>query len=101
MIEDPEIAWKSAVFSEVQRNGAHGQSIRTARYRFTEWTPLDGEDAAEFELYDLERDPREYDNLAAVPEQQGNRYRLAKMLRAGWRAAMPGSAMASPTGESE
>ena len=101
VIEDPEIAWKSAVFSEVQRNGAHGRSIRTARYRFTEWTPLDGEDAAEFELYDLERDPREYDNLAAVPEQQGNRYRLAKMLRAGWRAAMPGSAMASPTGESE
>lgn len=89
VIEDPRVAWKSAVFSEVQRNGAHGRSIRTERYRYTEWTPLEGDGDAEFELYDLERDPKEYTNLAGVPDQGRNRDRLAKMLSAGWRAALP------------
>ncbi len=95
VIEDPRIPWKSAVFSEVQRNGAHGRSIRTARYRFTEWTPLEGDGTAEFEFYDLERDPKEYNNLANAPGQQGNRDRLAKMLRAGWRSALPVMGMPS------
>ena len=33
--------------------------------------------------------PKEYENLAAIPEQQVNRGRLAKMLSAGWRGALP------------
>ena len=89
VIEDPWVAWKNAVFSEVQRNGSHGRSIRTARYRFTEWAPLEGDGAAECEPYDLKHDPKESENLAAIPEQQVNRGRLAKMLSAGWRGALP------------
>ena len=90
VLEDPDIPWKSAIFSEVQRRGAHGRSVRTARHRFTEWTPLEGDGDPEFELYDLENDPKEYDNLAGVPEHQSTMDRLAAVLKNGWKAALPG-----------
>ena len=89
VIDNPETEWKSAIFSEVQRNRAHGRSVRTARYRFTEWKPLEGDGSKEFELYDLERDPKEYTNLAELPENREIRDRLAGMLEAGWKAALP------------
>jgi iduronate 2-sulfatase len=50
-----------------------GRSIRTDRYRFTEW------DQGDFgvELYDYERDPDEFTNLAPDPEKA----ELVKKLR--------------------
>lgn len=89
LLENPERPWKRAVFSEAQRNGAHGRSVRTARYRFTEWTPLEGDGEPEYELYDLERDPQEFENLALRSEHRELREQLTASLRAGWRAALP------------
>ncbi len=91
VLEDPDIPWKSAIFSEVQRNGAHGRSVRTARHRYTEWTPLDGDGDSEFELYDLANDPKEYDNLVGDPAHQPTMGRLAGVLKKGWGAALPGA----------
>ena len=85
---DPARPWKNAVFSEARRS-AHGSSIRTARYRYTEWAPLSGEGPVQRELYDLETDPREFDNLAADPAYETLREDLATRLEAGWRAALP------------
>ncbi len=42
LLRDLGTPWKSAVFSEAQRNGAHGRSVRTARCRYTEWIPMNG-----------------------------------------------------------
>ena len=97
VLEDPDVPWKSAIFSEVQRNGAHGRSVRTARYRYTEWTPLQGDADAEFELYDLANDPKEYDNLAGSPEHQPAIDSLATVLKDGWQAAVPGAEAAEGT----
>ena len=41
-----------------------GYSIRTDRYRYTEW----GGGEFGVELYDYQQDPQEFDNLAAYDE---------------------------------
>ena len=54
------------------KNGTMGWSIRTPRYRYTEWRaadfsadkPVFGDQAKAFELYDYESDPLERENLA-------------------------------------
>ena len=54
-----------------------GYSLRTNRYRYTEWGP-DGVDGAE--LYDHQTDPQELRNLATVAEHAATVQRLARML---------------------
>ena len=92
LLDDPDLPWKSAAFSESKREGFHGRTLRTQRYRYTEWTPLaatSGE--TQRELYDLEQDPFEYENLALDPGRRAVVEELSRRLRAGWRAALPES----------
>jgi arylsulfatase A-like enzyme len=57
---------------------ANGYSIRTPRYRFTQW----GENGAEgAELYDHSTDPQELNNLASRPDQSETIARLAAHLQ--------------------
>ena len=89
LLEEPETPWKSAAFSEARRNRTHGRSVRTARYRYTEWVPMEGGGETEYELYDLDADPKEFNNLEALQDQVEIRKRLAEVLSAGWEAARP------------
>jgi uncharacterized sulfatase len=90
LLEDPGRQWKSAAFSESKREGFHGRTLRERRYRYTEWTPLPGTDGETLrELYDLEEDPFEYDNLAANVTHSAVVVELSRRLEAGWRAAVP------------
>ena len=57
-----------------------GQSVRTERWRYTEW---DG--GAGAELYDHEQDPQELHNLAAEPGQA----RIVEQMQALLRQAHP------------
>ncbi|HIE99947.1 MAG: sulfatase [Fuerstiella sp.] len=58
---------------------SNGYSIRTVRYRYTEW----GDDGAGGnELYDHQSDPEEMHNLAGAVEQAGVVEQLSRMLRA-------------------
>lgn len=93
LIENPDRPWKKAAFSQYPRTArdvgrAMGYSIRTERYRLTEWK-VPGTDFHEVELYDYETDPNESVNLASRPEHKAVVARLTKMLHAGWRAALP------------
>lgn len=90
LLENPDRDWKSAAFSESRREGFHGRTLREKRYRYTEWTPLPGTDGETMrELYDLDEDPFEYDNLAANAAHDAVVAELSRRLEAGWRAALP------------
>jgi len=68
LLEDPKRAWTRPAITQVQRRAGGqpfmGRSVRTERWRYTEWD--EGRQGAE--LYDHDADPHEYRNLAADPK---------------------------------
>jgi len=93
LIENPQRPWKKAAFSQYPhgmkgRGQMMGHSLRTDRYRLTEWLSKDkGE--GEIELYDYQTDPGENVNIAGRPENAELVKQLTKLLHDGWRAALP------------
>ena len=86
VIEQPDRPWKTAVFSQFGGSAHGGISIRTQRYRYTEW----GKNGSRgIELYDYEVDPDETVNIATQPENAELVTHLSERLHAGWRAALP------------
>jgi uncharacterized sulfatase len=89
LLDDPRATWNKAAYTQVDRSGAQfgqatapttngpptqaqraaprptftGRSVRTERWRYTEWD----EGRRGVELYDHDKDPREYRNLANDP----------------------------------
>ena len=84
LMKDPNRPWKKCAFTQMKRGDTMGTSIRTERYRYTEWG-----DKSHAELYDHQTDPHEYTNLAKQPEHAETVDNLHKLLHAGWRAARP------------
>ena len=93
LIDNPAQPWKKAAFSQYPRNvpgvgKVMGHSMRTDKFRLTEWASADGK-FTEYELYDELGDPQENQNLARKPEYASRVKELAAMLKAGWKAALP------------
>ena len=90
LLDNPAAPWDRPAISQMRRlatpqlkaaSGAawvDGYSIRTERYRFTEWA--DGAEGAE--LYDYQTDPNELKNLAQDPAHATLRTQLQTKLRA-------------------
>ena len=85
VIDDPTQPIKNAAFSHLTRTGAKSDSIRTDRYRYTEWgsRALFGR-----ELYDYQTDPHETINVVDLPENAELVDELSQRLRAGWKEEM-------------
>lgn len=91
LLTDPDQPWKKAVFSQYLRPGKEkymGRSIRTGRWRYTEWKDGKGADAGT-ELYDEQDDPKENVNVAGEDKHKTLIVELAAQLHAGWSAARP------------
>lgn len=78
VLDDPTARHKDAAVTVVQRGKFLGRSIRTGRYRYTDWDG--GKQGAE--LYDHTADPGEWKTLAADPKTADIRADLKKQLDA-------------------
>ena len=77
LVDPDDPAWTKPAVTQVWHNKrAWGYSLRTDRYRYTEW--LEGK--AGRELYDHQSDPGEVTNLAGRPDQAERVARLSKQL---------------------
>ncbi len=82
LVKEPNRAWKEAVYSRFHS----GDSVRTERYCYTEWTGKDGRMYARM-LYDQKLDPDENVNISERPENAQLVKELAERLhrfRAGY-----------------
>ena len=78
VLEDPEAKVKDAAFTQHPRPAyfkgrpdVMGYSVRTARYRYTEWRDWETGKAVARELYAHDKDPAETRNIAGMAEMKG------------------------------
>ena len=74
-LANPHLATNRPAYTSTVHEGVLGRSVRTDRWRYTEW----GDNGA-VELYDEENDPGEYRNLAADPARASDISRLKDLL---------------------
>ncbi|HTF21737.1 MAG TPA: sulfatase [Chryseolinea sp.] len=77
LLKDPKARWDKPAYTQVRRNTIMGRSVRTERWRYTEWD--DGN--AGVELYDHEKDPKEFTNLATDPSFHEQVKELSALLK--------------------
>jgi uncharacterized sulfatase len=83
LLRDPQRPWRQAAFSHSPVHPT-GMTMRTQRYRYTEWG-----NPKLAELYDHENDPLEHDNLANDPAHAELVREMRQMFAAGWKGALP------------
>jgi len=80
LLDDPEAPWDKPAFTQVWRGGFPGHSVRTERFRYTEW---DG-GAQGAELYDYSAEGGEMRNLAGDERHAAAVAELKALLRKNW-----------------
>lgn len=76
LLDDPGLPWEKPAFTQLRRGKQEGRSVRTERWRYTEWD----RGRAGRELYDHETDPGEYHNLADDLDHAETVSRMTELL---------------------
>ena len=88
LLDNPNLPWKKAVFSQYPRGNVMGYAMRTDRYRYVEWLDLSTNEVRARELYDHAQDMQE--NVNIVNRMQPELVqKLSQQLRNGWQHALP------------
>ena len=82
LLKNPAAKWDKPAYTQVRRDKIFGRSVRTERFRYTEWD----EGRAGVELYDHQSDPGEFKNLAKENNQSETVNELAILLKKGFPA---------------
>jgi uncharacterized sulfatase len=77
LLKQADAPWPKPAHTMVHHKDVVGKSVRTERWRYTEWNG--GKEGVE--LYDHENDPGEYRNLAGKPEHAATVAEMARLLR--------------------
>jgi iduronate 2-sulfatase len=80
LLDEPRAPWDKPAFTQVWRGNFAGHSVRTERWRYTEWD--DGKLGVQ--LYDFENDPEEESNLAEDPGYAKPMAELKAMVAKNW-----------------
>jgi uncharacterized sulfatase len=78
VLNDPSSEVKDAAFTQILHANRHGYSIRTNRWRYTLWY----DDQRHEQLFDMQSDPGETTNLAAVPQHAATVAELRRRVQA-------------------
>ncbi len=81
LLDNPAARWDKPAFSQVWRNGFGGYSVRTERWRYTQWD-IDGNRGEE--LHDYAADPGELRNFAADSAHAAIKADMRAMIRKNW-----------------
>ncbi|MGB9605364.1 MAG: sulfatase-like hydrolase/transferase, partial [Bryobacteraceae bacterium] len=87
LVEEPKRKWKTAAFSQYPRGKIMGYSIRTERWRYTEWIERFSGEIEARELYDHSSSQAPATNLAPLPAYGDTVGQLSALLDKGrgWR----------------
>jgi iduronate 2-sulfatase len=77
LLNNPAASWKDPAYTQVVHQKKTGRSVRTERWRYTEWSY--GKDGSE--LYDHDNDPHEWHNLTNDPKFAKEKQELQKLLQ--------------------
>jgi len=84
VMEDPDLPWKEAAFSQYPRGKVMGYTMRTDRYRYTEWMDRQSREVRARELYDHQGDPQENVNAIDLPRYAEDVKKLEATMKQGW-----------------
>jgi uncharacterized sulfatase len=90
LLENSNAEWsKPGAYTQVTRTANKkqimGKTIRTERWRYTEWD----EGRLGVELYDHKNDPEENQNVAAAAENKQLLDELRRQMDTGWKGNLP------------
>ena len=87
LLENPDRQWKKAAFSQYPRGKVMGYTMRTERYRYTQWQDRESGKVKVRELYDHQRDSQENVNVINNPGYAEDVKELEGVMEQGWRGA--------------
>ena len=86
VMQDPQRSWKRAAFSQYPRGKVMGYTMRTNRFRYTEWQDRQTGEVLDRELYDHDRDAQENVNAVEKDTYVNAVNELEQLMAQGWQS---------------